>query len=310
MNILKKFSDPLRDPRYFQLATLTGLVLYGITALDFEIRVVQVLVTLLTVLGTQLVCTRLFQLPKFDPKSALISGLSLMLLLRSNNLWLIALAAVIAISSKFILRWNNRHIFNPTCFGIVVLLILTDGVWVSAGQWGSTAFFGFLLACMGMRVVHRAARSDVTLAFLGAYSAILFGRAWWLGDPFAIPWHTMQSGALLLFAFFMISDPKTTPNARSGRIVFASLVAAGATFVQFGLFENNGLLWALAVTALTVPVLDKIFKGSPYQWKQASPSNLTTKGGSHASQANHPRYVPFPAGVRIAGTGILRLLRR
>ena len=95
-----------------------------------------------------------------------------------------------------------------------------------------------------------AARADVTLAFLAFYLALVFGRSLWLGEPMAIPLHRLQNGALLLFAFFMISDPKTTPDSRAGRIVFALLVALGAGFVHFKLFRNNGLLWSLAACSL------------------------------------------------------------
>jgi Na+-translocating ferredoxin:NAD+ oxidoreductase RnfD subunit len=71
---------------------------------------------------------------------------------------------------------------------------------------------------------------------------ILFRRAIWLGDPLAIPLHQLQNGAFLIFSFYMISDPKTTPNSRAGRVLFALLVAAGAGFVQFELYRTNGLL--------------------------------------------------------------------
>jgi enediyne biosynthesis protein E5 len=103
------------------------------------------------------------------------------------------LCAVVTISSKFILRWNNKNIFNPTNFGLVVMLVLSDQVWVSPGQWGSTAFIGFLVACVGSLVVNRASRSDVTYAFLFYYVTSLFGRALWLGDPISIPLHQFHN---------------------------------------------------------------------------------------------------------------------
>jgi Na+-translocating ferredoxin:NAD+ oxidoreductase RnfD subunit len=81
-------------------------------------------------------------------------------------------------------------------------------------------------------------RADVTLAFLASWLSILFGRSLWLGEPLAIPIHRLQNGALLIFAFFMIPDPKTTPNSRTGRIVFAFLVAFGAGVIQFKLFAQ------------------------------------------------------------------------
>jgi Na+-transporting NADH:ubiquinone oxidoreductase subunit NqrB len=261
------------DPRLYQIAALAGLLLYGLIRLDFEISLDQAAVTLGSVLATQWICTRVWRLPRFDPRSALISGLSLCLLLRTNYLALAGAAAIITIASKFLLRWNGKHLFNPTNFGLIAMMLATGGtVWVSPGQWGNVAFFGFLMACLGGLVVKRAARSDVTVAFLACWVALIFGRSLWLGEPFQIPLHRLQSGALLLYAFFMISDPKTTPDSRSGRILFAALVALGGWYVQFRLFRTNGVLWSLAIFSLAVPLIDRFLPGQRYQWRHKSPA--------------------------------------
>jgi enediyne biosynthesis protein E5 len=184
-------------------------------------------------------------------------------------MWLVPVAAIITIGSKFVLRVRNKHIFNPTDFGIVCLLLLTNAVWVSPGQWGNVAFFGFLMACLGGLVVHRALRSDVTITFAIAYASLLIGRSLWLGEPMTIPLHRLQSGALLLFTFFMISDPRTTPNSRAGRLLFASMVAVGAWYVQFRLFRTNGMLWSLAVCAMFTPLIDWLLPGRRYEWSNS-----------------------------------------
>ena len=259
----------LQDPRLYQIFLLASLLVYGVTRLDFEIGAGRALLLLGTALLTQLACTRLWRLPAFDPKSALISGLSLCLLLRTNSAVLAALAAVITIASKFALRIRGKHVFNPTNFGIVAMMLATGQVWVSPGQWGSAAFFAFLLACLGGLVVNRAARSDVTYAFLAFYLAVLFGRALWLGQPMAIPLHQLGSGAFLIFTFFMISDPKTTPDTRVGRILFALLVALGAGFVHFVLYRPNGLLLSLFFLSPAVPLIDRLLPGSRYVWRRA-----------------------------------------
>src|SRR5262249_11559738 len=192
---------------------------------------------------TQFARPRIWRLPAFDPRSALISGLSLCLLLRTNSLLFAIVAAIVTIGSKFVIRFRGKHLFNPTNFGVVAMMLATGMVWVSPGQWGNVAFFGFLMACLGGLVVNRAARSDVTFAFIAFYMALVLGRSLWLGEPLVIPLHRLQSGALLLFTFFMISDPRTTPNSRAGRILFGWLVACGAWYVQFRLFRTNGVLW-------------------------------------------------------------------
>lgn len=255
------------DPRHWQIASLSLLLVYGLGWLRFDTNLTTVSTLLGTALATQWAATRLSKRDPFDPRSALISGLSLCLLLRTNSPALAFLCAGLAIAGKFTLRWKGKHIFNPTNFAIVAGMLLTGGkVWVSPGQWGSGAFFGFLMVCLGGMVVSRALRGDVTLAFLAFYLSMVFGRSLWLGEPMAIPVHRLENGALLLFAFFMISDPKTTPNSRAGRIVFAFLVAFGAAYVQFRLFRTNGLLWSLALFSMAVPLLDWLLPGTAYRW--------------------------------------------
>ena len=281
-----------RDPRVYQIAALTGLLLYGVRSLDFEIGPAQAAVTLLTVLAAQWFCTLAFSggQATFEPRSALISGLSLCLLLRTNSLWLAAAAPAAAVASKFLVRWQGKHLFNPTNFALVLLLLCADGcAWVSPGQWGSVAFFAFGLICLGGLVVTRAGRADVALAFLACYLGLLFGRSAYLNEPVEIPLHRLQSGTLLLFAFFMISDPRTTPDSRAGRLLFAALVAAGGWYVQFRLFRTNGLLWSLAAFSLLVPLLDWLLPGPRHRWQrmQKAKCKMQNDGnfGSTASPA-------------------------
>ena len=264
------------DPRIYQSAILLGLVAYGRWALDFDVSTGRVVLLVATALATQFLCGRLWRLGRFDPLSPLISAFSLALLLRTNDWPLAMAAAAIAVGSKFLVRRRGKHVFNPTNIALVLLIAVNDRVWVSPGQWGSLAWFAFLMACLGGLVVTRAARADVTLGFLAAFLALQIGRAFWLGDPLAIPLLRLQNGGLLLFAFFMISDPKTTPDSRAGRLVFACLVAAGAYYVQFKLFRTNGLLWSLAASALAVPLIDHVLPGPRYAWPSTRNSQPAT----------------------------------
>jgi hypothetical protein len=236
--------------------------------LHFDVTPARVAAIIAAALATQWTASR-FTGVRFEWKSALISALGISFLLRSNSLWLLIAAIVIAVGSKFVVRWNEKHIFNPTNGAMVLMMILTDRVWVSPGQWGSAAFIAFFVLCAGGLVVYRSSRSDVTIAFLAFWAAILFGRSLMLGDPLTVPLHRLENGTLLIFAFFMISDPKTTPNARAGRIFFAALVAAGAWFVQFRLFRTNGLLWSLAAASPLVPIIDRYLPSARFEWRPA-----------------------------------------
>ena len=95
-----------QDPRYYQIAALSSLLIYGVGWLGFDISWPQIVVSLGIALLTQYACTELCGLPKFDPKSPLISGLSLCLLLRSNTLLLVGATAVVTIASKSTQRWR------------------------------------------------------------------------------------------------------------------------------------------------------------------------------------------------------------
>jgi len=263
-----KLISRLADPRYYQVAVLTTLLTIGVFVLDFGIRWQNAVAIMLTAQAVQFIGTRLLDLPRFDPMSALITSLSLTLLLRTELITLAIAAPVIAIGSKFVIRVRGKHVFNPANAALVALMLLSDHAWVSSGQWGSAAIGAFGLACLGFLVLTRARRAETTIAFLACYGALLFGRALWLGDPISIPVHQLQNGALLIFAFFMISDPKTTPNAAVGRVVFASLVAAIAFAIQFIYYQPNGPILALILSAPLVPVIDALLQGTHYRWEK------------------------------------------
>ena len=283
-------APPRLDPRLYQIAVLASLLVYGMAWLGLDIHPGRAVAILAAALMTQWAATALAELPRFDPKSALISGLSLCLLLRTNDLGLAMLAAVVAVASKFLLRVRGKHVFNPTNFALVAMMLVTGQVWASPGQWGSAAVFAFLLASAGGLVVNRAARADVTWTFLACYAALWLGRSLWLGDPLVIPLHRLENGALVLFAFFMISDPRTTPDSRAGRMLFAVLVAVGAYVVQFKLFRTNGLLWSLAVCSLVVPLIDRLLPGPRYQWHPAA-------GAGDAQETNRAMKIAIAAVV-------------
>lgn len=275
MDLIARF----KDPRHYQIVVLSLLLSYGIFALDFGIHWYNAVAIIATAQAVQFIGTRVVGLPRFDPLSALITSMSLTLLLRTDVVALAALAAVIAIGSKFLIRIRSKHVFNPANLALVTLMLVSDRAWVSSGQWGSAAIGAFALACLGFMVLTRARRAETTITFLFAYATLLIGRALWLNDPLSIPLHQLQNGALLIFAFFMISDPKTSPDTRVGRIVFGAMVAAVAFTIQFILYEPNGPILALILSAPFTPLIDFLSRGALYRWEQpAGNAGQQTKG--------------------------------
>lgn len=259
------------DPRSLQIAALGSLLVAGIGLSRLQIDLAVAATILVCALLTERFATR----ARYEPRSALISALSLCLLLRTHDVALAAAAAVLAIASKSGLRFDGRHVFNPTAFAIVVVTGLSDGAWVSPGQWGHALMLAAAIAGAGCLVVVRAARFDTTLAFLAGFAGLTILRSIYLGDPYAVVLHQLSSGALLIFAFFMISDPRTTPQSRGPRIAFALLVAAVAAWIEFVLFRPNGAIVALVACAPCVPLANRL-------WPARPPAAVRTKAPSSA----------------------------
>jgi enediyne biosynthesis protein E5 len=256
------------DARHYQIAALSTLLLFNLGWLDFGAKPLNSALAITGALVTQAACTRVFKLPSFDPRSALITGLSLSLLLRADAACLYLVAPVIAIGSKFVLRLDGKHIFNPAGFAIVVLLLTFNGVWISPGQWGSAVWFAALLCFFAILVLQAARRSDIAIFFLGSHAALLFARAIWLGDPLAIPLHQLQSGSLLIFAFFMISDPRTTPDSRLGRCLFAISVALLGHYLAFFMQMRPALYIALIALSPLTLIIDRVFPAERFAWSR------------------------------------------
>ena len=242
------------DPRWLQIAFLSLFLALGLGARDFPFWHAPLIFT--AALATQTLAVRVLRLPDVGWLSPVITSFGLTLLLRTDALWIPPLAAFCAIASKFALRWRGRHLFNPANFGLCAAMLLSGHAWCSPAQWGESAAVLLWFAALGFAVSHRAFRSDVSLAFLAAFVALRLQRVLLLGQRLPVLEHQLASGSLLLFAFFMISDPKTTPRSRAGRLVLACAVAGLAHALQFVWFVRNPAVWALFVCAPLSPLID------------------------------------------------------
>ncbi len=268
-------TDFLKDARHPQLIIQASLLVFLIVWSDFAPRLEVIALTIGATILTQFIFFKIFKIPSKDFRSPLATSISLSLLFKANIIWLYPLVGALAIATKFLIRWKGKHVFNPSAVGIVLGLVLfPDHVWVSPGQWGSALLLGFTLLCLAAIVLNRAKSSDIAFFFLGSWVLLNFVRALWLGDPFAIPFHNIQSGTLLIFAFFMLSDPMTIPDRRLGRFIFALAVAGLAFALQYGFQVREALFYALVAVCTMTPVLDYFFKGHRYRWKTVEGKKL------------------------------------
>jgi Na+-transporting NADH:ubiquinone oxidoreductase subunit NqrB len=255
------------DARHFQIFTLGSLLCFLVMWSDFAPSIEIIALTITTALWVQFGFSNYLGI-KHDYRSPLITSLSLCLLFRAAEIWFFPLAALIAIGSKFLIRYDGKHLFNPANIGIVALLILfPHHAWISPGQWGSDALLVFALLCLSFLVLFRVNKRDVVLFFIGSYAALTFIRALWLGDPLEIPFHQLQNGALLIFTFFMISDPKTTPDHKWGRFLFALSIAVIGFIMLFQFQVREGLFYALALVCMVTPFIDKALPARKFEWR-------------------------------------------
>jgi len=262
------------DPRYFQVIFQAIFLSYGILFLhwyaDWQHYIISIGGCLLFQYSVDSIKTKRFLKPKdFDRWgfSVLISAMSLCLLLKTNYWYVSLLAAFLTVASKYALRFNQKHIFNPSAFGIVATILLTKDAWLSPGQWGSNAVIFFGVITFGTIVVTRVQKLDVSLAFLLTFIGLLYWRqVYVLGWPMDHFIHSVSTGSLLLFTFFMISDPRTSPNHPIARIIWAVLIAAVAFYLAAFKWKYNTIIWVLVAAAPLVPLLDKIFKAKVFHW--------------------------------------------
>jgi Na+-transporting NADH:ubiquinone oxidoreductase subunit NqrB len=260
------FSDP-RDYQIGFLGTFLGL---GIITRDWSIRPELVVSLIVSCCLTQLVLTKIFR-PNEDAvqalKSALITSLGLALLLRADRVSTMVLAGTLAIASKFIFTIDKKHWFNPANFGIITALILTPDAWVSPGQWGDDWWYLLLFIGLGGVVLKRVGRWDTSVAFLLGYAGLEIVRNIWLGWTWDVCVHKLMSGSLLLFALFMITDPRSIPNARSTRIAWAISIASLTFILRNYFYINEAMFIALfAMSPLTI-LLDSVWLAPEFNWQ-------------------------------------------
>jgi enediyne biosynthesis protein E5 len=265
------------DPRILQIFALGALLAAGAVFRDFSLRPADVVLTFAAAVGAQRLSWIARPPAVRSYRSALITALSLSLLLRADNLIAHPVAAAAAIASKSHFRFRGKHLFNPATFGIAFALLLMPGTWISAGQWGHDVAIGGWMVALGAAVTTRANRGDISWAFLAAYIGALAMRIAWFGQRWAVLGHQLASGALLLFAFFMISDPMTGPNARRGRIAHAIVVAALAYAWQFRLYAINGFIWALLIAAPAVALWDVLWPAPKFEWFEWNGGNRNVR---------------------------------
>src|SRR5437868_10855616 len=182
--------------------------------------------------------------------SAYISGISLTLLVKPQGgaLWPFVLGGIIAISSKYVLRYRENHLWNPTNFAVTALLLAApDRVSVLSHQFGNDLTTNLVIWIFGLIIAARVGVLHITLTYVASFLLLNTARAVALGMP-VLPEIAPITGPMYqLFVFFMITDPRTVVRGRRRQIVVAILIAIMETLIRFA--ADKGLPLPIAFSA-------------------------------------------------------------
>lgn len=271
-------SDLTRDPRYYQIGFQGIFLMFGVAILGWSTEWQRVFTYFASCIAAQSFLILLNKSNWHSLKSAIITSLGLGLLLNTNDLSVAILASFVAIWSKHLIKWKGKHVFNPGNLGIIIAVSLTQSAWISPGQWGSHFMFPFGIIVAGIIILKKVKRVETGFIFLVTIMILEAVRqCLYLGWPLDFWWHRVSNGSLLVYALFMITDPKTTPNHRFARGVWAICLATITFIMAYELQLYAAPIYALFIISPFTPLFDKLWKANPFDWKTSNPIPIITQ---------------------------------
>jgi len=183
-------------------------------------------VAIATAMGAELLMGRLTYGAWPNPASAYITGISVGILVRSPFFWPYVLCSLISITSKYVLRLRDRHLWNPSNFGLsAVLFLAPDTVSHLSIQWGNVVAPMAVIWLLGFVIVWRVGRLHISATYVAAFLALSFVRSAVTGTPWLATVAPITGPMYQLFIFFMVTDPKTTVRDRRWQCIVVLCVA-------------------------------------------------------------------------------------
>jgi enediyne biosynthesis protein E5 len=208
-------------PLFISFILLVGHLFYGILE-SWE----RTALAIVCALVTELILGRIFSGKWLNLSSAYISGISVGILLRSPAFWPYALCSVLSVMSKYVLRVKGRHLWNPSNFGICVLLFLApESVAALSVQWGNNKWPLLVIWILGSIIVYRAQRIHISATYVASFFAFAFLRSLITGHPWTAEVAPITGPMYQLFVFFMVTDPKTTVKSKKWQCIVVFFVA-------------------------------------------------------------------------------------
>lgn len=242
-------------PAFITLILLAGQLSYGILE-SYE----KTLLAIATSIALELILGRIFLGKWLNLASAYITGISVGILLRAPAFWPFAVCAALAISSKYVLRFKGRHLWNPSNFGIcVVLFLLPASVAMLSIQWGNNMGSMAVIWLLGSVIIWRLRRFHISATYVISFLVLAVVRSWIIHEPWLSEVSPITGPEYQLFIFFMITDPKTTVRSKKGQCIVAFLVALLEMFFRLDqsvYAELYALFWIGPIAMLIEMGLD------------------------------------------------------
>ena len=183
-------------------------------------------VAIITAIGAELVLGRLTFGRWPHPASAYITGISVGILVRSPFLWPYFFASLISILTKYVLRLDGRHLWNPSNFGVSAVLFLAPAtVTLLSIQWGNNIWPMAVIWALGFAIVWRVGKLHISASYVAAFVVFALVRSAVTGNPWQAAVAPITGPMYQLFIFFMVTDPKTTVSSRRGQVIVVVAVA-------------------------------------------------------------------------------------
>ena len=216
-----RFDNRYVAPLFITTILLIGHLSYGILE-SYKKTALAIVVSIIA----ELILGRVFFGKWLNLASAYITGISVGILVRSPAYWPYALCSAISVMSKYVLRVKGRHIWNPSNFGIAVLLFLApETMVVLSNQWGNNFWPLLVIWVLGSIIIWRARRFHISATYVVSFILLALLRSWIIGQPWLSEVTPITAPMYQLFVFFMITDPKTTVRTKTGQCVVAFCVA-------------------------------------------------------------------------------------
>jgi hypothetical protein len=216
-------------------------------------------VTMAITLATEVVVGRFFWGKWPHLASAYISGISAGILMKSSAFWPFALCGMISILSKYVLRTGDRHLWNPTNFGMTVLLFLAPQHAASLSvQAGNNGWAVVVIWILGGLIMYKLGRFHMPLAFVATFVPLAFVRSLVTGHPWQTELAPVTSPMFQLYIFFMITDPKTTVRGRWKQIAFCLAVGVAETVCRLAFKDVHSLYHALFFVGPAANVIELV----------------------------------------------------